>query len=140
MKNKFIVIIITIIVILGGLVLIFGNDSDKYLQEITYKKLEEKIKNNESFPLLIMSSQCIHCQSFDPKYKSVLNKYEVTSYYINLTTLTKAEKTSLYELTQYEGTPTVVFFKNGSMTKTTIEGDKDKEVIISKLKSSGFIK
>ena len=87
-----------------------------------------------------MSSQCTHCQSFDPKYKSVLNKYEVTSYYINLTTLTKAEKTSLYELTQYEGTPTVVFFKNGSMTKTTIEGDKDKEVIISKLKSSGFIK
>ena len=29
MKNKFIVIIITIIVILGGIVLIFGNDSDK---------------------------------------------------------------------------------------------------------------
>lgn len=139
MKNKFLIIMITLIVILSFIVIIFNTDKDQYLKEITYNELQEKINKKESFPLLIMSTSCTHCQSFEPKYKSVLNKYELTSYYINIANLNEDDYNGLEDLTSFEGTPTVVFIKNGSLMKIEINGDKDKDLVISKFQRAGFI-
>ena len=139
MKNKFLIITSTIIVILLAIILIFSEIPDNYYKELTFNEFKEKIDNNESFPLLIKQESCSHCKSFEPKFKNVAVGYEVESYYINTTNLNDDDKNSLSEIIEYEGTPTVFFIKNGSVMKNTIEGDRDKKIIINQFKRSGFI-
>ena len=139
MKNKFLIILIAIILILFTTILIFSEDPDNYYKEISYNELIEKINNKESFPLLIKQDSCSHCKSFEPKFKNVATSYEIPSYYINLTNLENEDYNNLKELIEFEGTPTVFFIKNGNVMKNTIQGDRDKNIIINQFKRSGFI-
>lgn len=139
MKNKFMFIIIFIMVTLLTIIVVF-DDSKIYLSELTYSALEKKINNNEDFILFVKQDGCSHCQNFTPKFEKVLKTYEIEAYYINITNLTKEEKVSLSEIVTIDGTPIVFFFENGSPISTTIDGNKSKEVIIGKLKATNYIK
>ena len=140
MKNKFLIFVIIVIAILVSVILIFNDDKDAYLKEISVNKLESLIDNKKDFILYIKQTNCSHCQEFQPNYVSVLNKYKVYSYVINLTDIDEDAYNKLKEITGVEGTPTVYFFENGEMAFTKIEGAKSKDVITNKLKAMGYIK
>ena len=140
MKNKFLIIVVSIVAILIGVILIFSDDKDAYLKEISIDKLETMISNKKDFILYIKQTNCSHCQEFQPNYVSVLNKYKVYSYVINLTDIDENSYNRLKEITNVEGTPTVYFFEKGKITSTKIEGAKSKDVITNKLKAMGYIK
>ena len=62
---------------------------DKSLISITYKELDEKLKNKESFILVISRTDCSHCASFKPKLKTILtdnkiNKKQILLFFIRL--------------------------------------------------------
>lgn len=140
MKNKFIIIVVAIIAVLLGIILIFNDDKESYLKEISVEELQTMIENKKDFILYIKQTNCSHCQEFQPNYVSVLNKYKVYSYVINLTDIDKDSYSTLVDITGVEGTPTVYFFEDGEKSSTTIEGAKPKDVITNKLKVMGYIK
>lgn len=141
MKNKFLIIIGSIFIILVALILIFSDKDDKeYLSEITFKQLEEKIDNKENIILYIKQTSCTHCMNFTPVFEKVLNTYKVKAYYINLTNISSEDNTKLSELVDITATPMVYFFEDGELLPTTINGEKTKDVVIGKLKATGYIK
>ena len=115
----------------------------EYLNNITYKELNKKISNKDSFVLEVVQTGCSNCTKFTPKFKSVLESNKVVAYSINLTELTESDATSFINDFKVEGTPTVIFFKDGKETSTMdrLSGaNVSKDVIEAKLKKTGFIK
>ncbi len=139
MNNKFMFIVIFIMVVLVTIIVVL-DDNTVYLNEIDYSTLENKVNNKNDFILLIKQDGCSHCQNFTPKFEKVLKKYEINAYFINITKLTNEEKIKLTKLVSFTGTPIVFFFEDGEALSTTIDGDKDTNVIIGKLKATNYIK
>lgn len=139
MKNKFLFILIFIMVVLVTIIVVF-DDNTVYLNELDYSTLERKVDNKDNFILLIKQDGCSHCQNFTPKFEKVLKKYGITAYYINITKLTNDEKVKITKLVSFTGTPIVFFFEDGEALSTTIDGDKDTNTIIGKLKATDYIK
>lgn len=131
---KFITIILTVFILTGC-----GNSS---ITEITYKDLEKKLENKESFILEIVQDGCSNCESFSPKFDKVLTKHNLTAVSINRAKLSDIDSTKLDNLYNITGTPTVIFIENGEEPSILrrIIGDVDQEKIISKLKNAGYIK
>ena len=143
MKYKFLAIILSIIIVLCTIILIFkDNKNNEYLINITYSEYEEKIKNNQTFILYIKQTTCTHCQSFTPKFEKVLSDYNIKAYVLNLTNMEKEEITKLQSEIDFDGTPTVCFIEKGKELGafSRINGDKDKKIIIDKLKLRDYIK
>ncbi len=139
--NKLKLILVLLIAVL--LVGCTNNNSneEKYLEEITYKEFLEKLENKETFILEIMATSCTHCQTFTPKFVSVLEEYDIKAYKINLSNISEEDENSLKQEQNYEGTPEVIFFFEGKEKSKLqrIGGDVSKTKIISKLKSAGYI-
>lgn len=143
MKKKLNLLVIISIIIFISVVLfvIFGQDKNKYLIEVTYAEYKEKVNNKENFILFIKQDGCKHCESFTPKFESVVNSHKVTAYYINLSKLTTEDRASFSSEVHVSGTPIVVFFENGKEldTYSRINGNKDRDLIIRKLKARNYI-
>lgn len=142
MKNKFLITIGVIIVILIAIIFIFKKDEVSYLREITYKEYAEKIDNKDSFILYIKQNNCQHCLNFTPVLENVLTNYKVTAYYLNLTNLSESDYNSLKQDLSFSGTPTVMFFESGIElgTFSRISGEKSEKFVIERLKNRGYIK
>lgn len=143
-KKKLIILLLVCFVI-GGILLFFLFDKDKYknnIIDINYKQLQEKLEKKESFILAIEQDGCSACKSFHPKLKKVANEKDVKVYKLNLAKLTEKQQDELDEHFTISGTPTVVFVTNGGeeSTMNRIVGDKDETYIISKFKANGYIK
>ena len=123
--------------------LIGCSKSSDYLNNITYKQFNKKIDNKDSFILEIVQTGCSNCTKFTPKFKSVLESNKVTAYSLNLTDMSEKDATEFLEEYQVDGTPTVIFFKEGKETSTMdrLSGaNVTKDTIEAKLKKTGFIK
>ena len=120
---------------------VVGCGKKEYLKEIDYSEFSKKLDNKDSFILEIVQTGCQNCESFTPKYKSVLERYKIESYSINITYMDAETKESFLDKYGVDGTPTVLFFEKGNPTSTMkrIVGDNDESVIISKLKQNGYI-
>ena len=149
MDKKYFSIILIIIVVLGVFVIAFkSSDTKDYLKELSYSELIEKINNKDSFIVYVKQDSCSHCQNFTPVLENVLKKYKIEAYYIRLNTFTEEEKTytddgSIINGTDLiiSGTPTVIFMNNGKESVMhRIVGEASEDKIITKLKSSGYIK
>ena len=79
MKKNFIKTIFLLIII----TLMTG--CSNVLQRVDFKELEEKIKNKESFILLISQESCSHCEDYTPKMKKVLKNNNLEAYNLNIT-------------------------------------------------------
>lgn len=109
---------------------------EKYVKEILFEKVEEKIADDDSFILYIGYEGCSGCQAFQPVLKKFHQKNKsVTIYYLNVNhadgvyddaTLTEDGMDDLWDLIipvvitddeagQY--TPTVVAIKDGELVK-----------------------
>ncbi|MDD6878903.1 MAG: thioredoxin family protein [bacterium] len=112
------------------------------LKEITYSDLEEKIKNEETFILEVVQDGCHNCESFTPKLKEIIKKYDINIVQINLTNLSEEDTNNLNNIFNVSGTPTVIFITNGkeeSISKRIV-GNVSKDKIISKFKKANYIK
>lgn len=133
------------LIVFIGLLLVGCSDTEesKYLQEISYDELLEKVKNNETFFFEIMSDTCSHCQSYTPKLIAVLEEYDIKGYQLNVDHLTEEEYNELKKTFETSGgTPETIFITEGKeKTKMQrIDGDRSKTTIIARLKSAGYIK
>ena len=141
MKNKGLIIILSLIAILVAIILIFGNNKNDYYKEITYSEYKELINNDETFILYIHQTGCSHCSSFTPVLKKVLNKYKINNCYsINLSDMSKDEAIEFGSNTSVSGTPTIIFYNDGIEDKYDhVVGVKTEKVLTNKFKNKGFI-
>lgn len=151
MKKK-ILIGLSIILVIGAIAcLIYASsklhdkqvEEDNHLIEITMDELQTKIDNKENFILLVSQTECSHCLEFKPKLKRVLAKNNVIAYNIETDKLTKEEYIKLNNIAYTSGTPTTLFFENGTETNTSnrLNGSgADEAKITSRLKAMGYIK
>lgn len=137
----------TILLLTSLIVLVMAitgcNQSKKYLIQINYDDLKNKIENKDNFALLISNKSCSHCKAFEPKFINILNEYKVTIYKMDTATLTTDEYQEIIVGYIGEvGTPTVAFFEKGveKGSYSRIEGDVNKDKVINKLKDNGYIK
>ena len=149
-NSKIAIIIISIISILsiGGLIyasIVLNKkeqDLSKYLVELSYKELKNKLDKKDSFILVITRTDCSHCAVFKPKLKEVLSQNNIIAYEIATDKLSTNEKAEFNDIANISGTPTTIFIVDGEEATTTnrLIGDVTTEKIINKLKSQGYIK
>ena len=144
MKNKYLILISTIILILIAIIIVFcfiNNDKETYLKEINYIEYAEKVNNNDSFILYVKQTNCNHCQSFTPKFSNVLEKYQIEAFSLNLTDMETEERDLFISELSVDSTPTVLFFKDGIElgSYSRIEGSKSEDYVVKKLKLNGYI-
>ena len=133
---------IIFLVMLMGIFLLTGCKNNlNTVKEIDFATLESKIENKDTFILEVVQTGCSHCEEFSPVFRSVLDKYNLKGYSINLSNLTEEEKSKLYEITEISGTPTVCFFKKGNEeVMNKIVGTVSSKELITKLKDAKYIK
>ena len=140
-KKKIIILVVFCVVVLSGGIVADMIMGKSYFNEIEYKDVIKKMKNDESFILVISQTTCTHCASFKPKIARVANDRKLNVYYIDVDLLSDKENDEFKKYISYSGTPATVFIKNGEETSaaTRINGDASIEKIEKKLKSNGFI-
>lgn len=121
-----------------------GCSKNKLLIEINYEDFKEKIENKESFILYIGSTNCSYCARYNKTLKRVMDKYQVTVYYINVgdEKMTQEENKQLDNETGYSGaTPTTVFVKKGEVQGqyNRIRGYVESDKIIKAFIKNGYI-
>ncbi|MBQ6546988.1 MAG: hypothetical protein IJL74_03210 [Bacilli bacterium] len=142
-KYKWLIILGVVILTLSIIAIVFSDkpiDEDKYLREIPLSKVIKKIDNKETFILYIKQTSCEHCKAFSPVFARVLMENKLKAYVLNLTNLSDEENETYNKKFNVNGTPTVLFYSEGSESLVRIEGEQTRDRIISKLQASGFLK
>lgn len=122
------------------IVILTGCNNSNTITEINYSKLEDMIDNKDSFILEIVQTGCSHCEEFSPRFKAVLKNNNLKACSLNLYNLNNEEREKFSKLTtNVTGTPTVLFFKDGSETSIKINGAVSNEKIEERLKDAGYI-
>ncbi len=126
MKKKGLIIAVGALIIFAVASMIYAGivlngkekEENKYLVELKMDQLREKIKNKESFILLISQTTCSHCAEFKPRFKKVLAENKVTAYYIEKDLLNESEENELKTIANITGTPTTIFIVDGEEANT----------------------
>lgn len=134
-----------IMTIIGCFVLISlltGCGNSQYIKPINYSELKEKMEQNESFILEVMSTTCSACEDFKPKLESVVNEYKVTVYQLNTHDMSDEDWEEFSTTYSVTSTPTTMFITEGKeiSVATRIDGSVSKDKIISKMKAMDYIK
>ena len=135
MKKNFIKTIFLLIII----TLMTG--CSNVLQRVDFKELEEKIKNKESFILLISQESCSHCEDYTPKIKKVLKNNNLEAYNLNITYVSEEDFNKFKEIFEFEGTPSTIFIKDGEEQKNTrLVGNVSEKKLKEALKKEKYLK
>lgn len=142
-KNKkiFIIAIIFLILIIGGL-LVYNFFIKNKLIELNVDEVIEKINNKESFVLCISQTECEHCNNFKPKLKKIVSEYKIDIFYIDINKYEQEDVNKFKKEITFDGnTPVTAFIINGEepSASTRINGDVKYSKIIDKFKKFGFI-
>ena len=116
--------------------------SSDSVSEISYANFQKKLANKETFMVEVIQDGCSYCSEFAPVFSKVLSDYNLDAYSINLTNLAEAERKEFNNNFQINGTPCVLFFKEGeeSSILNRINGNQPKDKIVEKLKLNEYIK
>ncbi len=139
-KYKWLIILLVVIVLLIAVSLIFSEDDEKYIHDISLSEVSSKIKNGDSFILYIKQTDCEHCKAFTPNFIAALSESNLEAYSLNISDLSDEDNEKYEEMFDVDGTPTVLFFDNGNESLIRIEGEQTKARIKSKFESVGFLK
>jgi len=116
------------------------NSEINYFKELNVNDFVSLIDNKEDFVLVISQTWCSHCTNYKPKVEDVANNNKVIIYYIEYNMLSENEKNIFNGYVEFLGTPTTVFFKDGTeLVDAKIEGDTTSKKIESILKDNGYI-
>ncbi|MEG0994457.1 MAG: thioredoxin family protein [Bacilli bacterium] len=112
------------------------------LKEINYKELAVLIDKKETFILEVVKTGCSACETYTPTFNEVLRDNKIKGYLINLAKVSEKDKLELDKITKVSATPTTVFIIKGEEESTLhrLVGNVNKDKIITKLKSLGYIK
>lgn len=116
--------------------------SNSKLDKISYDEFNKLLEDKESFVLYIGSTTCHNCKSFSPKFEEVIDEYDIDDVkYVEIDKFSDEDKDSFNKTINVSGTPTVVFIEDGEEKSMTnrINGNVDKDKIISRFKSNGYI-
>mgnify|MGYP003366593372 FL=1 len=108
--------------------------------ELTYEEYENKIKNKDSFVLLMWQTGCSHCISFEPTLNKIITYYNLEIYSINLANITDEEYSKIENKTFITGTPTTVVFKDGVTQTKKLIGDKESKDVLDFLTRYNYLK
>lgn len=146
MKNKkfvflFLVLLITVS-FLGYFFLFHTKKQESKLISITANELENKIQNKDTFVLVVSQTGCSHCQQYLPELEIALQEVHLNAYVLNLSNLDKEGNALFSKYINISGTPTTVFFSEGTETTALnrIVGYASKAKIIERFKSLGYVK
>ena len=139
-KYKWLLILVAVVAILSIIAVVFSDSEEKYLKEISINEVIAKKKEGDKFILYIKQTSCEHCKAFTPRFLSALRDSKLKAFVLNLTNLSEDEKKIYDDNFDVDGTPTVLFFEDGSESMIRIEGEQTKDKILSKLESAGYIK
>lgn len=121
---------------------VVNKSSEKHITtiELTYDEYETKIKNKDSFVLLMWQTGCSHCISFEPTLNKIISYYNLEIYSINLANITDDEYSKIENKTYITGTPTTVVFKDGVTQTKKLIGDRDTETVLEFLARYNYLK
>ncbi len=142
-KKNILITIVTLIILISGAILLASifTKKDSKLINLTLPALKEKVENKDTFVLVLSQTGCSHCQQYIPELEKALKEVDFNAYLLNISNLSDEEYTDLTKLVPFSGTPTTIFFTEGT-EKTTLNrivGSKSKSEIIERLKSLGYI-
>ena len=140
-KKRFIIAIISLIVIIVGL-FVYNFFFKSKLIELNVDEIIEKMNNKESFVLCVSQTECEHCRNYKPKLEKIAVEYDIDLFYIDINKYKKEEIDSFKKKITFDGsTPVTAFIIDGEETSasTRINGDAKKSNVIEKLKKFGFI-
>ncbi len=115
----------------------------KTYKEINYNTLIKMLSNDEEFVLFIGSETCSHCQKYKKTINRVIEDYKIKVYYIDILKLSEEENAYINSHFPYSGTPATLVIKNGAeyeRQSCRIEGAKDYDYTVERLKKAGIIK
>lgn len=117
------------------------NETIKEPIPLTYDEFDAKIKNQDSFVLLMWQNGCGHCETFEPILNKVIDYYNIEIYSINTGSgsLTNEQYAKLENKTFITGTPTTVVFKNGVTQSKKLVGSKDEQTVVDFLVRYGYL-
>lgn len=100
------------------------------IETITLAEFESKILEKEDFTVLIASSTCYPCITYEPIINEVYQEKNATIYRINISTLTENEITRFRTYYAFKLTPTIFTIKEGiAVAEKT--GSSTKEELIT---------
>lgn len=114
---------------------------DPKISTVTVGKVSEMVNNGDKFILEITSSSCEACTEFKPTLEKVVNDNELTIYAVDIDKLSESDKEQLFEIVNFNSTPTLAFFDDGTEEFTyRITGNTEYNNIVSTLKKLNYIK
>ena len=117
-----------------------SNEKHTTTIELTYDEYEAKIKNKDSFVLLMWQTGCSHCISFEPTLNKIITYYNLEIYSINLKNVSEEQYSKIENKTFITGTPTTVVFKDGITQTKKLVGDRDTEAVLEFLSKFNYLK
>lgn len=100
------------------------------IETISLADFERKILEKENMTVLIASSTCYPCLTFEPVINEVYQEKEATIYRINISMLSETEVTRFRTYYAFKVTPTIFTIKDGIATSEST-GVLSKEELIS---------
>lgn len=108
---------------------------------ITYKTMKDKIKEKESFVVLVIQNGCSHCENFQPVFDKFANDNGIEYVKLNLTNIQNIDRNDLNQNYNISGTPTLLIFKDGlEVNDLRIEGETSVSNLKKVFKKAGYIK
>lgn len=132
-----------IIMIMISCLLLSGCGQKDPYKEVSYDTLNRMVEEKESFVLVIGSNDCTHCADYKTTMTDVVKRYKVTIHYIDVSKLDSNQVAKLRNKFSFTGTPTTVFVEKGKEKDAQfnrINGAKDYDTIIKRLKKNNYIK
>lgn len=93
------------------------NKKENAIIEINLKEFEQKILNKENMNILVSSTSCYFCYTFEPTVEKVLKELDKKIYKIDIYKLTKEEVNKFREYYAFRITPTIFTVEDGIVTK-----------------------
>ena len=116
-------------------------DKTKYNQ--LFKEFQQLLNQDEPFVLFIGSNDCSHCTKFKKTANRIVNDFNITINYIDISKLSDKEYAKINSNFPFAGTPTTIVIKNGqeyNRSKTRIDGARDYNTAVKRLKNANIIK
>ena len=136
-------IIIVLMAMISSVILFSGcNKKLAGYTEISYNEFNKLKEENKTFPLVIGSATCSACMSYKPVMEQFISDYQVEVFYIDISKLSDEDYSKLKTEISFTGTPTTVFYENGSLTSFYDRIDEAVSIneVIVKFKEKNYIK
>lgn len=93
-------------------------------QPITLKQVVKKIQNKDDFYLYVGRPTCQYCQRFVPNLEKVIEKTQVTVYYLNTDEEKTEEATAFADKEGIKTVPNLGYYKDGKKINYLVKGSE----------------